>query len=67
MAGQDPDMSDDRLALLGLNALAKAHEMAYLADGHRRASMVAAHLPCVDNKLDNQATSRIEAKAYYLF
>lgn len=58
-AGQDRDMSDKRLVLLGLNALARAHEMDYFADGHRGASMVAAHLLCVDNKLNKRARSRI--------
>ncbi|HEX2473995.1 MAG TPA: hypothetical protein VHK01_04585, partial [Lacipirellulaceae bacterium] len=35
---------DKRLVLLGLNALARAHEWNYFADGHRGASLVAAHL-----------------------
>ena len=39
--------------------LARAHELDYFADGHRGASMVAAHLLCVDNDLDERATSRI--------
>ena len=52
-------MSDERLLLLGLNALARAHELDYFADGHRGASMVAAHLLCVNNDLDEHATSRI--------
>ena len=52
-------MSDKRLVLLGLNALARAHELDYFADGHRGAGMVAAHLLCVDNDLDERATSRI--------
>ena len=52
-------MSDERLLLLGLNALARAHELDYFADGHRGASMVAAHLMCVDNNLDEHVTSRI--------
>ena len=57
--GQDRDPPDKRLVLLGLNALARAHEMDYFADGHRGAAMVSAHLLCVDNHLDQQATSRI--------
>jgi len=56
---QDRDLSDERLVLLGLNALSRAHEFNYFADGHRGAAMVAAHLLCVDNDLDQQATSRI--------
>lgn len=53
------DISDERLLVLGLNGLARAHEMDYFADGHRGAAMVAAHLLCVNNKLDERATSRI--------
>ena len=58
-AGQVPDMSDKRLVLLGLNALARAHELNYFTDGHRGAAMVAAHLLCVDNNLDQRARKRI--------
>lgn len=50
---------DRRLVMLGLNALARAHEMNYFADGHRGAAMVSAHLLCVDNGLDEQVASRI--------
>jgi len=57
--GQDHDMSDKRLLLLGLHALARAHELDYFADGHRGAGMVSAHLLCVDNGLDKHARSRI--------
>ena len=57
--GRDRDMSDKRLVLLGLNALARAHQFDYFADGHRGAGMVAAHLLCSDNDLDERATSRI--------
>ena len=52
-------MLDERLLLLGLNALARAHKLDYFADGHRGAGMVAAHLLCVDNNLDDHITSRI--------
>lgn len=55
--GQDP--ASQRLVLLGLNALARAHEMNYFTDGHRGASLVAAHLLCVENQLNQQATARI--------
>ena len=58
-AGQDRDKSDKRLVLLGLNALARAHEMNYFTDGHRGAGMVSAHLLCVDNNLDKRARARI--------
>ena len=56
---EDHAMSDTRLMLLGLDGLARAHEMDYFTDGHRGAAMVAAHLLCVDNKLDEHTTSRI--------
>lgn len=49
-----------RLVVLGLNALARAHEMNYFADGHRGASLVAAHLLCSENHLPGQARARIE-------
>jgi hypothetical protein len=49
----------ERLPLLGLNALARAHEYDYFADGHRGASIVAAYLLCTDNDLDTRARWRI--------
>ncbi len=52
-------MPDDRLLLLGLDALARAHELDYFVDGHRGAGMVAAHFLCRDNALDDRACSRI--------
>lgn len=58
-AGEEGKMADQRLVLLGLNALARAHEFNYFTDGHRGAALVAAHLLCVDNRLDEQARSRI--------
>ena len=58
-AGQSSDTSDNRLVLLGLNALARAHQLDYFADGHRGASMIAAHGLCVENHLDEHARSRI--------
>lgn len=51
--------ADTRLLLLGLNALARAHERNYFADGHRGASLVAAHLMCVDNDFDDETRARI--------
>ncbi len=56
---QDRDPSSQRLVLLGLNALARAHEKDYFTDGHRGAALVAAHLLCVENNLDEEATARI--------
>lgn len=59
-AGQAaPGPADPRLVQLGLNALARAHTLDYFADGHRGAAMVAAHLLCVDNRLDSRAASRM--------
>ncbi len=58
-AGQDRNAPDKRLLLLGLNALARAHELNYFADGHRGAAILAAHLLCVDNDLDDRARTRI--------
>ncbi|MEZ5385363.1 MAG: hypothetical protein R3F13_07605 [Prosthecobacter sp.] len=58
-AGAESDPDGKHLALLGLNALARAHEMNYFTDGHRGASLVSAHLMCVDNRLDDKAVARI--------
>jgi hypothetical protein len=59
-AAPERDPAEKRLVLLGLNALARAHELNYFADGHRGASLVSAHLMCVENRLDTKATARIE-------
>jgi hypothetical protein len=58
-AAQEGAAPENRLLLLGLNALARAHQLNYFADGHRGAAMVASYLLCVDNRLDAQATARI--------
>ena len=57
--GDVPDIDDKRLVILGLNGLARAHKFNYFADGHRAASMVTAHLLCVENQMDDPAQSRI--------
>ncbi len=54
-----PTPADKRLIRLGLNALARAPEMKYFADGHRGAALISAHLMCVNNKFDKAATDRI--------
>lgn len=59
VAGGDEPSTDTRLLLLGLNALARSPELNYFVDGHRGASLVAAHLLCIDNQLDEPTTSRI--------
>lgn len=52
-------LREKRLVLLGLNALARAPEQSYFADGHRGAAMISAHLMCQDNDLDEIASARI--------
>lgn len=52
-------LREKRLVLLGLNALARAPERSYFADGHRGASMISAHLMCQDNDFDDIAAARI--------
>ncbi|TWT95035.1 hypothetical protein [Neorhodopirellula pilleata] len=56
---EEPGLSQKRLIDLGLNALARAPERNYFADGHRGASMISAHLMCVDNGLDDPTANRI--------
>ena len=56
---ENHDSLDERLVQLGLNGLARAHEMNYFTDGHRGAAMVAAQLLCVDTQLDEHASARI--------
>jgi len=53
-------LSSERLVMLGLNALARAHERDYFANGHRGAAMVAAHLLCKESNLSDMVGSRIE-------
>lgn len=50
---------DKRLITLGINALARSHKMNYFGDGHRGATMISAHMMCVDNKFDDPTASRI--------
>ncbi|GAA4473265.1 hypothetical protein GCM10023156_70970 [Novipirellula rosea] len=56
---EEPSLQQKRLVLLGLNALARAPEMNYFADGHRGAAMISAHMMCVDNDFDDAAATRI--------
>lgn len=56
---EERSLSEKRLVELGLNALARAPQQSYFADGHRGASMISAHLMCVDNDLGNPTTNRI--------
>lgn len=58
-SAEDPSLTNKRLVLLGINALARAPEMSYFADGHRGASMISAHMMCVDNDLNDTAAARI--------
>lgn len=59
LADEKSEKPNERLVLLGLNGLARAPERDYFADGHRGASLVAAHLLCVENRLDQAAHARI--------
>ena len=54
-----PSLTEKRLILLGINALARAPEMNYFSDGHRGAALVSAHLMCVDNDFDDAAANRV--------
>jgi hypothetical protein len=54
-----PSLAEKRLVRLGINALARAPEMSYFADGHRGAALISAHMMCVDNTFDDAATARI--------
>jgi hypothetical protein len=54
------DPSANRLIVLGLNALARAHTLKYFADGHRGAAFMAAHFLCEENQLPEAARARIE-------
>ncbi len=58
---EERGLSDQRLIRLGLNALSRAAEQNYFADGHRGASMISAHLMCADNDLGEATTNRIIA------
>lgn len=58
--GREHDPAEKRLVLLGLNALARAHELSYFTDGHRGASLISAHLLCEENQLPAPARARIE-------
>jgi hypothetical protein len=57
--GREHDPAEKRLVMLGLNALARAHERRYFTDGHRGAALISAHLLCDENKLSEPAQSRI--------
>lgn len=59
-AGREHDPADMRLVLLGLNAMARARELNYFTDGHRGASLIAAHLLIGENGLPDQSRARIE-------
>lgn len=58
-SAEEPALTSKQLVLSGLNALARAPEMNYFTDGHRGASMISAHLMCVDNAFDDMAAARI--------
>ena len=58
-ASSESSASNQRLIELGLNALARAPELNYFADGHRGAAMISAHLMCEDNGFQQPARQRI--------
>lgn len=59
LLADDQNQQDKRLVLLGLNALARSHELNYFADGHRGAALVAAHLLIAGNEMDDRVRTRI--------
>lgn len=56
---EEQSLTEKRLVHLGINALARAPEMNYFADGHRGAALVAAHLMCIENDFTDAAAARI--------
>lgn len=56
---EERSLTEKQLVRLGINALARAPEMNYFADGHRGAAMISAHMMCADNDFDDGATARI--------
>ena len=56
---EERSLTEKRLVRLGINALARAPDMNYFADGHRGAALISAHMMCVDNDLDDAAAARI--------
>lgn len=56
---EEQSITEKRLVLLGINALARAPDLSYFADGHRGAAMISAHIMCVNNKFDDNAAARI--------
>lgn len=59
LMAEEASLTEKRLVLLGINALARAPEMSYFTDGHRGAAMISAHLMCVNNKFSDSASGRI--------
>lgn len=58
-ADDGKDGPDQRLMVLGMNALARSPEMNYFADGHRGASMISAYLLCEENNLPPAVLARM--------
>lgn len=59
LAAAEPASGDQRLTVLGLNALARSADGDYFVNGHRGASLIAADLLCTQNNLDQPARERI--------
>ena len=54
-------MLDDRYLLRGLDAMSRAHETDYFADGHRGAAILAAYYLCREVEMEAGAADRIRA------
>lgn len=51
--------NEQRLVRLGINALARAHEKNYFANGHRGAALISAHMMCINNRFEKTIVNRI--------
>ena len=56
---QQHSLNELNLVRLGVNALARAPQMSYFADGHRGAALISAHMMCANNQFEGAAVSRI--------
>ena len=56
---QQHRLNELNLVRLGVNALARAPQMSYFADGHRGAALISAHMMCANNQFEDAAVSRI--------
>jgi hypothetical protein len=54
-------MQGDDTLVLGLNALGRAHQMDYFADGHRGAAILAAHYLCREHPVEPGVRETVQA------